>query len=134
MTALQICALISIITSTALLYWIGYRGGLIDGRIEGTDIEHAISAKTIRELETSLSFIRADHKQLAGRCKQLLDSEKLGPDNYQNLMAIAEKLKLAAETFRAINSPTQATQALALRNNALNMAVLLEPLELGDAA
>lgn len=134
MTAIQICALISIITSTALLYWIGYRGGLIDGRIEGTDIEHAISAKTIRELEASLSFIRADHKQLALHYKKLLDSQKLGPDNYQNLMAIAEKLKLAAETFRAINSPTQATQALALRNNALTMADRLEPIVLGDAA
>jgi hypothetical protein len=35
MTAIQICALLSIIFGATLLYWVGYRGGLIDGRAEG---------------------------------------------------------------------------------------------------
>ncbi|SEC72044.1 hypothetical protein SAMN04490203_2978 [Pseudomonas taetrolens] len=32
MTSIQISALITLIISTALLYWIGYRNGLADGR------------------------------------------------------------------------------------------------------
>lgn len=32
MTSLQISALIALILSTTLLYWIGYRNGLADGR------------------------------------------------------------------------------------------------------
>ena len=32
MTTTQISALIALILSTALLYWIGYRNGLADGR------------------------------------------------------------------------------------------------------
>lgn len=32
MTAIQLSALIALITSTALLYWIGYRNGFDDGR------------------------------------------------------------------------------------------------------
>lgn len=35
MTAIQICALLSLILGATLLYWVGYRGGLIDGRAEG---------------------------------------------------------------------------------------------------
>ena len=116
MTYIQICALISIIIATALLYWTGYRGGLIDGRVEGTEegksIERADNTKIIKDLEASLRFIRADHLQLAQTCKKLKDNQKLSPDNYQNLLAIAEKLKLAADTFRAVKSETQATQEI----------------------
>ena len=32
MTPTQICALIFLILSAALLYWLGYRNGLADGR------------------------------------------------------------------------------------------------------
>lgn len=35
MDAYQVFALIFLILCGALLYWIGYRGGLIDGRAEG---------------------------------------------------------------------------------------------------
>ncbi len=138
MTAIQICALIGLIIAAALLYWAGYRGGLIDGRFEGEEEgknnERASNAKTINELEASLRFIRADHLQLAQLCKKLKASQALSPDNHQNLLAIAEKLKLAADTFRAVNSQYQATQALALRNKALSMAGLLEPVAQEDAA
>ena len=34
MTGVQICALLSLILGATLLYWVGYRGGLIDGRAE----------------------------------------------------------------------------------------------------
>lgn len=59
MSAIQICALIALIIGAALIYWTGYRGGLIDGRVEGieegTNDERAANAKTIRELEASSS-------------------------------------------------------------------------------
>lgn len=138
MTYIQICALISIIIASALLYWTGYRGGLTDGKAEGAEegrnIERADNAKVIKALEASLNFIHADHKHLAISHKKLTDYQKLNPDNYQNLLSIAEKLKLAADTFRAVNSQTQATQALALRNKALEMAAQLEPVAQGSAA
>ena len=138
MTYIQICALISIIIASALLYWTGYRGGLTDGKAEGAEegrnIERADNAKVIKALEASLNVIRADHKHLAISHKKLTDYQKLNPDNYQNLLSIAEKLKLAADTFRAVNSQTQATQALALRNKALEMAAQLEPVAQGNAA
>lgn len=138
MTYIQICALISIIIAATILYWTGYKGGLTDGLAagieEGTITERDNSEKVIKALEASLSFIRNDHKRLAMSHKKLIDSQKLSPDNYQNLLAIAEKLKLAADTFRAVNSKTQATQALALRNKALNMAAQLEPVAQGNAA
>jgi hypothetical protein len=34
MTAIQICALLGLILGATFLYWVGYRGGLIDGRAE----------------------------------------------------------------------------------------------------
>ncbi|OPB08172.1 hypothetical protein [Pseudomonas synxantha] len=138
MTYLQICALISIIIASALLYWNGYRGGLTDGKAEGAEegrnIERADNAKVIKALEDSLQFIRADQKYLAQQCRKLTDNQKLSPDNHQNLLAIAEKLKLAADTFRAVNSQPHATQALALRNKALEMATQLEPVVQENAA
>ncbi|SEN19362.1 hypothetical protein SAMN04487857_111133 [Pseudomonas sp. ok272] len=138
MTTMQICALISTIIAAALLYWTGYRGGLVDGRYEGKEegknTERADNAKTINELKASLQFIRGDHQRLAQLCKQLKTSQTLSPDNHENLLAIAEKLKLAADTFRAVNSQCQATQALALRNKALSMAAQLEPAAQEDAA
>lgn len=138
MTVIQICALISTIIAAALLYWTGYRGGLVDGRYEGKEegknTERADNAKTINELKASLQFLRCDHLRLAQLCKQLKASQTLSPDHHQNLLAIAEKLKLAADTFRAVNSQCQATQALALRNKALSMAAQLEPAAQEDVA
>ncbi|MGH2421159.1 hypothetical protein ACRCF9_11680 [Pseudomonas canadensis] len=41
MTAIQICALIGIIISAAILYWVGYRSGLTDGKNEGYEDGHS---------------------------------------------------------------------------------------------
>ena len=133
MTAIQICALISIIIAAALLYWAGYRGGLADGRIEGIDEginnQRAESAKTIRELEASLQFIRADHQQLAQHCKRLRDSKALSEEHHQTLLDIAEKLRIAAETFSAFRTGKKLERdSLTLRNQALSMAALLVPI------
>lgn len=134
MTYLQIFALISVIGATALLYWTGYNGGLADGVEKGVNVERDANAKIIEELEESLRYMRVDLKFMAQKIRELTDYQKLSPDNHQNLVAIAEKLKLAADTFRAVNSPTQATQALALRNKALTMAAQLQPVAQEQAA
>ncbi|AUM69200.1 hypothetical protein [Pseudomonas fluorescens] len=138
MTVFQICVLTGLILSTTLIFSVGYRYGLSDGRAEGneegTNDERAANAKTIRELKASLQFIRADHKHLAAHAKRLREIQTLGPQERQTLMQIAEKLKLAADTFRAMSSKTQAQQALDLREKALGMAALLDQVKLEDAA
>ncbi len=139
MTAIQIYALITIIIAATLLYWTGYRGGLADGRTEGIkerkDSHLAASAKTIRELEASLQFVRADHQHLARQCKKLKDNKGLSEEHHQTLLEIAEKLRIAAETFSAFKTGKKLERdSLSLRDKALAMASLLEPVAQEDAA
>ncbi|AHZ72611.1 hypothetical protein OU5_5532 [Pseudomonas mandelii JR-1] len=139
MTAIQICALISIIIAAALLYWIGYRGGLANGRIEGIDeginSQRTESAKTIRELEASLQFIRADHQRLAEHSRRSQDSNAIGEEHHQTMLDIAEKLRIAAETFRAFRTGKKLERdTRALRDQTLAMAALLVPATQEDAA
>lgn len=138
MTAIQVCALIGIVLGAALIYWTGYRGGLTDGRLngfdEGKNTERANSAKSISDLKTSLVLIRNDKKYMDQFCQKLKTSQMLSPDNHQTLLAIAETLRLAADTFTALNSHTKATRALVLHQKALSMAALLESLSQEDAA
>ena len=54
--------------------------------------------------------------------------------NISTFLDIAEKLKLAADTFRAVRSESQARQALALRDKALDMATLMDHFELKEDA
>ena len=74
-----------------------------------------------------------EHAQAQTRVHASLEIRE--PQDRYTLLAIAEKLKLAADTFRAVRSESQATQALALRDKALNMAALMDRFELrGEAA
>lgn len=132
MTAIQICALISIIFAAAILYWVGYRGGLIDGRIEGIDegkaIQQSDSSGTIRDLELMLEQAQTHHKQLFAHYKRALDASKLGDPARQTLLDIADKLRIAAETFSAFRTGKKLERdSLALRDQALAMAALLDP-------
>lgn len=132
MTAIQICALISFIFAAAILYWVGYRGGLIDGRIEGVDegkaIQQSDSSGAIRDLELLLEQAQTQHKQLFAHYKRALDASKLGEPARQTLLDIAEKLRIAAETFSAFRTGKKLERdSLALRDQALAMATLLEP-------
>lgn len=132
MTAIQICALISIIFAAAILYWVGYRGGLIDGRIEGIDegkaIQQSDSSGAIRDLELLLEQARTHHKQLFTHYKRALDASKLGEPARQTLLDIADKLRIAAETFSAFRTGKKLKRdSLALRDQALAMAALLDP-------
>lgn len=133
MTAIQICALIGIVFAAGILYWFGYRGGLTDGKNDGYDEGYADGYVSGRE-EASAAYANS-LKKMSDQCMrtELLLSRE--PQDRYTLFAIAEKLKLAADTFRAVRSESQAAQALALRDKALNMAALMDGFELtGDAA
>lgn len=139
MTAVQICALIALITLAGLLVWAGYfmghSDGMSAGRKESDDILRAESAKTIRELRASLGFIKADHAHLAQFSKRLQQALTLGEPERQALLDIAEKLRIAAETFAAFRTGKKLErETRALRDQALAIAALLEPADQESAA
>ncbi|MDR7107315.1 hypothetical protein [Pseudomonas frederiksbergensis] len=132
MTPIQIGALVILIVLAALLLWGGYimgrSDGLESGLREGEDIQRAVSAKTIRELQTSLQFIRADHTRLAQTCKRLEAGPLFGPAEHQTLVAIGELLRIAAETFTTFRTGKKLERdARSLREQAHAMAAQLQP-------
>jgi len=132
MTPIQIGALVILIVLAALLLWGGYimgrSDGLETGRREGEDIQRAASAKTIRELQTSLQFIRADHTRLAHTCKRFEAGPLFGPAEHQTLIAIGALLRIAAETFSAFRTGKKLERdARSLREQVLAMAAKLQP-------
>jgi hypothetical protein len=131
MTAIQIYALIALIVLAGLLVWAGYFMGHNDGKSAGMKesdaIQRAESAKTIRELRASLDFIKADHAHLAQFSKHLQQALALGEPERQALVDIAEKLRIAAETFAAFRTGKKLErETRALRDQALAIAALLE--------
>ncbi|WP_222832425.1 MULTISPECIES: hypothetical protein [Pseudomonas] len=139
MTAVQICALIALITLAGLLVWAGYfmghSDGMSAGRKESDDILRAESAKTIRELRASLDFIKADHAHLAQFSKRLQQALALGEPERQTLLDIADKLRIAAETFAAFRTGKKLERdTRTLRDQALAIAALLEPANQENAA
>lgn len=134
MTAIQICALIVLILLVGLTYWAGYRGGLIDGRVEGIDegmaIQQSDNSQTVRNLELALNEAREHYQQLYARYERAIAASKLGEPERQTLLAIAEKLRIAAETFAAFRTGKKLErESVALREQALAMAALLESVE-----
>ncbi|PHH39794.1 hypothetical protein [Pseudomonas putida] len=139
MTAVQICALIALITLAGLLVWAGYfmghSDGMSAGRKESDDILGAESAKTIRELRASLDFIKADHAHLVQFSKRLQQALALGEPERQTLLDIADKLRIAAETFAAFRTGKKLERdTRTLRDQALAIAALLEPPNQENAA
>lgn len=139
MTAVQICALIALITLAGLLVWAGYfmghSDGMSAGRNESDDILRAESAMTIRELRASLDFIKADHAHLAQFSKRLQQALTLGEPERQTLLDIAEKLRIAAETFAAFRTgKALERETRALRDQALAIAALLDTANQESAA
>lgn len=132
MTTIQICALIVLIILVGLTYWAGYLGGLIDGRIEGIDegkaIQQSASNATLRNLQNTLEQSQVRHKQA-------LAASSFGDKERQILLAIAEQLRIAADTFSAFRTGKKLERdAKALREQALAMATLLKPVATEDAA
>ncbi|WLH69884.1 hypothetical protein [Pseudomonas sp. FP2309] len=131
MTTIQICALIVLTVLVGLTYLAGYRGGLNDGRIEGTDEGKAIqqldSSETILDLKRSLDQAQDRHMQLYSHYERALAASKLGEAERQTLLAIAEQLRIAAETFSAFRTGKKLERdTVALRDQALAMAGTLE--------
>lgn len=132
MTPIQIGALVILIVLAALLLWGGYimgrSDGLETGLREGEDVQRAANTETIRELQASLQFIRADHSRLAQSCKRFEVGPVFGPTEHQTLVATGELLRIAAETFSAFRTGKKLERdARTLRTQALAMAVRLQP-------
>ncbi|BCX67942.1 hypothetical protein [Pseudomonas izuensis] len=139
MTAIQICALFVLILLVGLTYWAGYRGGLIDGRVEGIDegkaTQQSEDLETIQSLKLSLGHAREKYGRLYRSYERALAVSKLGETERQTLLAIAEKLRIAAEMFAAFRTGKKLERdSVALREQALMMAALLEPAKQGAAA
>jgi hypothetical protein len=139
MTVIQICALIALITLAGLLVWAGYfmghNDGMAAGMKENDDVLRAESARTIRELRGSLDFIRADHAHLAQFSKRRQQALALGEPERQTLLDIADKLRIAAETFAAFRTGKKLErETRALRDQALAMADLVQVANEGEAA
>jgi hypothetical protein len=131
MTPIQIGALVILIVLAALLLWGGYlmgrSDGLETGLHESADIQRAVGAKTICELQASLQLIRADHTRRAQTCKQLEAGPLFGPAEHRTLVAIGELLRIAAETFSAFRTGKKLERdARSLREQALAMAAQLQ--------
>jgi hypothetical protein len=139
MTATQICALIALIILAGLLVWVGYFMGHSDGMSAGMkesdEIQRAESAKTVRELRASLDFIKADHTRLAQLSKRLQRVSAFGETERQTLLDIAEKLRIAAETFAAFRTGKKLEhETRALHDRAMAMADRLQAATEGEAA
>jgi hypothetical protein len=135
MTHIQIIALIGLIFTVALLYWAGYLIGRSNGRAagieEGKAVAEADNARALRELTTALKFVRADNQRLV----HLQDSQALKPAHRQTLLAIADLLRIAAETFSAFKTGKKLERdSRSLRDQALAMAALVEPAAKEEAA
>lgn len=139
MTEIQIYALIGFIIAVGLLFWFGYKTGHSDGLAvgitEGQSIERADGTERLHELNLRLEQAHQHHQQLWDHYTRALAASKLGEPDCQILLDIAEKLRIAAETFSAFRTGKKLERdTLALRDQALAMAALLEPAAQEDAA
>ena len=106
MTPIQIGALVTPIVLAVLLLWGGYimgrSDGLETGLREGEDIQRAASAKTIRDLQASLQFIRADQTRLAHACKRFEAAPLFGPVDRLKAIGNGQVPVVAASAFEAL--------------------------------
>ncbi|MGY2170580.1 hypothetical protein [Pseudomonas gingeri] len=134
LTTTQICALIIAILFIGLTYYAGYRSGLLDGRAkgqiegieEGRAIQRSDTSGMIRDLKLLRDQARADYQRLYTHYERALAASKLGDKDRATLLAIAQQLKLAAETFKALKSQDHEIRTHLLRTKALELAALLE--------
>ena len=143
MTAIQICALIAIVLMTAGIYWLAYRNGFNNGLIEGHTegysegiaVQSADKSEEIRNLTLSLKQVQNKHEQLYDFYRRAVEASQLGEPARITLMEIAEKLRIASETFAAFRTGKKLErETRVLRDQALAIAALLEPAEQESAA
>ncbi|QSL86261.1 hypothetical protein [Pseudomonas atacamensis] len=159
MTAVQIYALIAIVLMVAGVYWLAYRHGFNSGRAEGHSkgysegydvggcagfrdgmdegkaIQRSENWEEIRNLEHSFNQATDQGKKLYGHYERALAASKLGAQERLTLLEIAEKLRIASETFSAFRTGKKLERdTRILCDQALAIAALLEPAEQEDAA
>ncbi|WP_095139897.1 hypothetical protein [Pseudomonas sp. Irchel s3a10] len=136
MTAIQICALIAIFLMTTGIYWLAYRNGFnngltegyAEGYSEGIAVQSADKSEEIRNLTLSLKQVQNKHEQLYDFYKRALKASQLGEPARITLLEIAEKLRIAADTFAAFRTGKKLErETRVLRDQALAIAALLEP-------
>ncbi|MGP6433462.1 hypothetical protein [Pseudomonas paraglycinae] len=143
MTAFQICALIAIVLMTAGIYWLAYRNGFsngltegyAEGYSEGIAVQSADKSEEIRNLTLSLKQVQNKHEQLYDFYKRAVEAAQLGEPARITLLEIAEKLRIAAETFAAFRTGKKLErETRTLREQALAMADLLQIAHEGEVA
>lgn len=139
MTETQIYALIGTIIPVGLLFWFGYMigrsEGITIGLKTGEDSPREQDLKAIRDLEASLQSACKDQEKLLTHCQRLEQSLAFGPTEEAMLLDIAEKLRIAAETFSAFRTGKKLERdCLTLRAQALEMAGLLNAIKQVNAA
>lgn len=143
MTAIQICALIAIVLMTAGIYWLAYRNGFSNGLTEGYSegysegiaVQRDDKSEEMRNLTQSLKQAQNNHEQLYDFYKRAVEASKLGEPARITLLEIAEKLRIAAETFAAFRTGKKLERdTRTLRDEALAIAALLEPAVQENAA
>ncbi|WP_426206800.1 hypothetical protein [Pseudomonas sp. TWP3-1] len=159
MTTIQIYALLAIALMVAGVYWLAYRNGFSNGRAEGYSeghsegydvggcvgfrdgmdegktIQRSENWEDIRNLELSLNQATDQREKLYIHYERALAASKLGEKERQTLLEIAEKLRIASETFSAFRTGKKLERdTRTLRDQALAMAALLEPFDQESAA
>jgi hypothetical protein len=159
MTAIQIYALIAIALMTGAVYWLAYRNGFSNGHAdghsegysegydvggcagyrdgieEGKAIQRSDNSEEIRNLTLSLDQSREQHKQLYAHYERAVAASKIGEPARLTLLEIAEKLRIASETFSAFRTGKKLErETRTLRDEALAIAALLEPINQENAA
>ncbi|UVL97977.1 hypothetical protein LOY41_17600 [Pseudomonas atacamensis] len=143
MTVIQICALIAILFMIAGIYWLAYRNGFnnglsaghAEGFSEGVAVQSADKSEEIRNLTLSLTQVQNRHEQLYDFYKRAVEASQLGEPARITLLEIAEKLRIAAETFAAFRTGKKLErETRALLDQALAMAALLESADQENAA
>ncbi|MDD1136014.1 hypothetical protein M5G22_00465 [Pseudomonas sp. TNT2022 ID233] len=143
MTAIQICALIAIVLTTTGVYWLAYRNGFnnglteghTEGYSEGIAVQSADKSEEIRNLTLSLKQVQNKHEQLYDFYKRAVEASLLGEPARTTLQEIAEKLRIAADTFAAFRTGKKLErETRILRDQALAIAALLEPADQESAA
>jgi hypothetical protein len=159
MTEVQIYALIAILLTMAATYWLAYRNGFSNGHAEGQSqgfsegydvggcvgyrdgvdegksIQSADSSEEIRNLNLALEQAHDQRKKLYVHYERALAASKLGEPVRLTLLDIAEKLRIASETFSAFRTGKKLERdTRTLRERALAIATLLEPADLESAA
>lgn len=130
MTTTQICVWIGLLISAGLLMWFGYMMGRSDGTKIGINYGEQIpreeDVRAIKKLEASLRLIRTDNERLDLNLKRLQRGLAFGAQERDALNDIAQKLRIAAETFSAFRTSKKLERdCLPLRQQALQMAEAL---------